>query len=78
MVHDRWTEVAWQPRDTIEIRAKTGSEPSGDTGSQAVSLVVLWGVDVFMLMSSCSFVIVRRMIANLYKTRSTNQFRSLV
>ena len=50
MVHDRWTEVAWQPRDTIEVCAKTGSKPSGDAGSQAVSLVVLWGVDVFMLM----------------------------
>ena len=50
MVHNRWTEVAWQPRVTVEIRAKSGSEPCGDAVSQTVSLVVLWGVDVFMLM----------------------------
>ena len=50
MVHIRSTEVAWQPRATIDVRAKTGSEPCGDAVSQAVSLVVLWGVDEFMLM----------------------------
>ena len=54
MVHDRWTEVAWQPRDTIEIRDKPGSKPSDDTVSQAVSLVGLWGVDVLMFMFMCN------------------------
>ena len=33
-----------------KVRAKTGSESCGDAVSQAVSLVVLWGVDVFMFM----------------------------
>ena len=23
MVHSRWTEIAWQPHDTIEVRAVT-------------------------------------------------------
>ena len=23
MVHSRWTEIAWQPRDTIGVRAAT-------------------------------------------------------
>ena len=78
MVHNRWTEVAWQPRATVGIGAKTGGEPCGDAVSQAVSLVVSWGVDVLMLMCWCSYVIVRRVIGNPYKSRSTNRIRSLV
>ena len=35
---------------TIGIRSKTGNETCGDAVSQAVSLVVLWGVDVLMFM----------------------------
>ena len=50
-----YTEVAWQPRATVGIHSKTGSESCGDVVSQAavsqaVSLVVLWGVDVLMSM----------------------------
>ena len=41
---------AWQPHATVGIRAETGGEPCGDGVSQAVSLVVLWGVEVFMFM----------------------------
>ena len=49
MVHDRWTEVAWQSRVVVGDSRLTGGEPCGDTWSQAVSLVFSKRTDVLQI-----------------------------
>ena len=69
MVHSRWTEIAWQLRDTVEVRTATVRtwRWHAESGSLSGGFVESRRVHVYVLMCDCYRLAIDQM--SMYKEK---------